>query len=104
MGDQSEVAVAPVEAFAPPCRVAVFTEIPTEDRSGYGETNARMEELVKDVPGYLGVHGPGKEPWEVYVVKADADTLGRSADSQGAPDGCCATRATEPASPSACCG
>jgi catechol 2,3-dioxygenase-like lactoylglutathione lyase family enzyme len=32
------------------------------------------------------VHGPGKEPWEVYVVKADADTLGKSAD--GAPDAC----------------
>lgn len=26
------------------------------------------------------VHGPGQEPWEVYVVKADADTLGKSAD------------------------
>ncbi|NUW43817.1 ArsI/CadI family heavy metal resistance metalloenzyme [Nonomuraea rhodomycinica] len=25
------------------------------------------------------VRGPGAEPWEVYVVKADADTLGRSA-------------------------
>ncbi|MFJ4713042.1 ArsI/CadI family heavy metal resistance metalloenzyme [Streptomyces sp. NPDC088785] len=25
------------------------------------------------------VHGPGREPWEVYVVKADADTLGPSA-------------------------
>ncbi|MEU5119186.1 ArsI/CadI family heavy metal resistance metalloenzyme [Streptomyces asoensis] len=35
------------------------------------------------------VHGPGKEPWEVYVVKADADTLGKSADS--APDACCGT-------------
>ncbi|MFD7228719.1 ArsI/CadI family heavy metal resistance metalloenzyme [Streptomyces sp. NPDC059881] len=26
------------------------------------------------------VHGPGQEPWEVYVVKADADTLGKSAE------------------------
>jgi catechol 2,3-dioxygenase-like lactoylglutathione lyase family enzyme len=26
------------------------------------------------------VHGPGDEPWEVYVVKADADTLGKSQD------------------------
>ncbi|MFK4112044.1 hypothetical protein [Streptomyces sp. NPDC002176] len=26
------------------------------------------------------VHGPGGEPWEVYVVKADAGTLGKSAD------------------------
>ncbi|MET9293366.1 ArsI/CadI family heavy metal resistance metalloenzyme [Streptomyces sp. NPDC003077] len=34
------------------------------------------------------VTGPGKEPWEVYVVKADADTsLGTSADTM--PKGCC---------------
>jgi catechol 2,3-dioxygenase-like lactoylglutathione lyase family enzyme len=25
------------------------------------------------------VHGPGREPWEVYVVKADADVLSPSA-------------------------
>lgn len=24
------------------------------------------------------VHGPGKEPWEVYVVKAEADQMGKS--------------------------
>ncbi|QCW79034.1 glyoxalase/bleomycin resistance/dioxygenase family protein [Streptomyces sp. S6] len=34
------------------------------------------------------VHGPGKEPWEVYVVKADADQLGKSAALGG--DACCA--------------
>ncbi|GHE26150.1 glyoxalase [Streptosporangium violaceochromogenes] len=27
------------------------------------------------------VRGPGAEPWEVYVVKADADTLGKPAAS-----------------------
>ncbi|WP_406099845.1 ArsI/CadI family heavy metal resistance metalloenzyme [Streptomyces sp. NBC_01013] len=37
------------------------------------------------------VTGPGKEPWEVYVVKAGADTLGKSAE--GAPDACCGTTA-----------
>ncbi|MFF0751975.1 ArsI/CadI family heavy metal resistance metalloenzyme [Streptomyces sp. NPDC004267] len=37
------------------------------------------------------VTGPGKEPWEVYVVKADADTLGKSAE--GALDACCGTTA-----------
>lgn len=46
------------------------------------------------------VHGPGREPWEVYVVKADADTLGVSAnapaDGPGAPAAapsvaCCAS-------------
>ncbi|WP_329576038.1 VOC family protein [Kitasatospora sp. NBC_01250] len=34
------------------------------------------------------VTGPGREPWEVYVVKADADTLGKSAV---APDAECDT-------------
>ncbi|AGJ52877.1 VOC family protein [[Kitasatospora] papulosa] len=34
------------------------------------------------------VHGPGKEPWEVYVVKADADQLGKSVALGG--DTCCA--------------
>jgi catechol 2,3-dioxygenase-like lactoylglutathione lyase family enzyme len=31
------------------------------------------------------VHGPGDEPWEVYVVKGDADTLGKADEST-----CCA--------------
>ena len=48
------------------------------------------------------VHGPGREPWEVYVVKADADTLSRSQDSA-----CClpTTEHGVPAAPaaSACC-
>lgn len=39
------------------------------------------------------VHGPGKEPWEVYVVKADADTLGKSADPSAATNGDGAARA-----------
>ncbi len=39
------------------------------------------------------VHGPGREPWEVYVVKADADTLGVSA-----------TQAPEQAKTATACG
>ncbi|MFB7025220.1 MULTISPECIES: ArsI/CadI family heavy metal resistance metalloenzyme [unclassified Streptomyces] len=31
--------------------------------------------------------GPGREPWEIYVVKADADTL---AKDTGAASACCA--------------
>ncbi|MFG3247394.1 ArsI/CadI family heavy metal resistance metalloenzyme [Streptomyces sp. NPDC048187] len=52
------------------------------------------------------VHGPGKEPWEVYVVKADADTLGKSAALQATGDGCCASRpAVEAPSAAGCaCG
>ncbi|MGW3008032.1 ArsI/CadI family heavy metal resistance metalloenzyme [Streptomyces sp. NPDC001219] len=53
------------------------------------------------------VHGPGREPWEVYVVKADTDTLGKSADPDAATtgDACCAGRPTEEAPAAACaCG
>jgi catechol 2,3-dioxygenase-like lactoylglutathione lyase family enzyme len=40
------------------------------------------------------VHGPGREPWEVYVVKADAESLARQQGST-----CCA----DPAAASRCC-
>jgi catechol 2,3-dioxygenase-like lactoylglutathione lyase family enzyme len=33
-------------------------------------------------------HGPGKEPWEVYVVKADADSLAKETCDTGST--CCA--------------
>jgi catechol 2,3-dioxygenase-like lactoylglutathione lyase family enzyme len=36
------------------------------------------------------VHGPGNEPWEVYVVKGDADQLDKQADSA-----CCCGEASE---------
>lgn len=36
------------------------------------------------------VHGPGREPWEIYTVKADSPTYGESATSPGTT--CCATR------------
>lgn len=51
------------------------------------------------------VHGPGREPWEVYVVKADADTLTKQQGST-----CCAgptlttdSEAREPAAAGGCC-
>ncbi|WP_264927273.1 ArsI/CadI family heavy metal resistance metalloenzyme [Streptomyces sp. A012304] len=43
------------------------------------------------------VHGPGREPWEVYVVKADADALTKRQGSA-----CCAAPA-DPAAASSCC-
>lgn len=55
MSDHSEAAVAPVEAHEPPYYVAVFTTVRTQEQDGYVETNARMEDLVKDIPGYLGM-------------------------------------------------
>ncbi|MET9715282.1 ArsI/CadI family heavy metal resistance metalloenzyme [Streptomyces rochei] len=42
------------------------------------------------------VHGPGQEPWEVYVVKADADTLTKQNAAADAD-------AKEPADAAGCC-
>ncbi|MFD9033530.1 ArsI/CadI family heavy metal resistance metalloenzyme [Streptomyces sp. NPDC059567] len=47
------------------------------------------------------VTGPGKEPWEVYVVKGDADTLGKSTETT--PDACCAPDAQNPAPTATAC-
>jgi heme-degrading monooxygenase HmoA len=52
MSNSSEV---PVAAYEPPYYVAVFTTVRTQEQTGYSETNARMEDLVKDVPGFLGM-------------------------------------------------
>ncbi|MFE5331270.1 ArsI/CadI family heavy metal resistance metalloenzyme [Embleya sp. NPDC056575] len=51
------------------------------------------------------VHGPGKEPWEVYVVKADSDRMGKNPALPGA-DACCAAESeADPAPAEACvCG
>ncbi|MFJ9805595.1 ArsI/CadI family heavy metal resistance metalloenzyme [Streptomyces wuyuanensis] len=43
------------------------------------------------------VHGPGREPWEVYVVKADAGTLTKQQDSACcSPPAAARTGAAEP--------
>ncbi len=37
------------------------------------------------------VTGPGKEPWEVYVVKGDADNFGKEGTDSADADVCCGT-------------
>ncbi|OAH15028.1 antibiotic biosynthesis monooxygenase family protein [Streptomyces jeddahensis] len=46
---------APQPAFEVPYYAVVFTSVRTEGDGGYGETAGRLEELVKDVPGFLGM-------------------------------------------------
>jgi catechol 2,3-dioxygenase-like lactoylglutathione lyase family enzyme len=48
------------------------------------------------------VTGPGAEPWEVYVVKADSDILDKPADSACCVPGADSAGATQPAA-TACC-
>lgn len=49
------------------------------------------------------VHGPGKEPWEVYVVKGDADQMGQSA-AANADDACCTGQPASESAAGCVCG
>ncbi len=46
---------------APPYYAVIFTSIRTEGDNGYGETAAKMEELAKQQPGYLGIESARNE-------------------------------------------
>ncbi|MFF0725160.1 ArsI/CadI family heavy metal resistance metalloenzyme [Streptomyces sp. NPDC004134] len=53
------------------------------------------------------VHGPGREPWEVYVVKGDAERLAKDAGSGsgvGPDSGCDAGPDTGSRGAGSCCG
>lgn len=82
MSDHPQAPVAPVEAFEPPYYVAVFSTVRTEEQTGYRETDARMEDLVKEIPGYLGMdhaQTPGGLGITVgYFRDADALTAWRT--------------------------
>src|SRR5438309_538967 len=43
------------ETPEPPYFAVIFTSLRTEGDAGYGEMSARMEELARGQPGYLGI-------------------------------------------------
>ncbi|MCT9932645.1 VOC family protein [Planotetraspora sp. A-T 1434] len=49
------------------------------------------------------VHGPGSEPWEVYVVKADAGKLTKETDSVCCAPGESADDTVTPVTAKSCC-
>ncbi|MFD5842359.1 hypothetical protein [Streptomyces chartreusis] len=49
------------------------------------------------------VHGPGQEPWEVYVVKADANSLAKQQGSTCCTPDSADTDAKEPVTAGGCC-
>ncbi|MFF2849894.1 antibiotic biosynthesis monooxygenase family protein [Streptomyces sp. NPDC058001] len=51
----SDHPVAPVAPHEPPYYAVVFTSVRTDGDNGYGETADRMEELVQEIPGFLGM-------------------------------------------------
>lgn len=58
------------------------------DESGLATTEESDTTCCYALQDKVWVHGPGKEPWEVYVVKADADSLTRQEGSD-----CCSPSA-----------
>ena len=50
-----------------PYYAVIFTATPSTDTSGYPEALGRMLELVKTMPGFLGVEAVGEESGEIVV-------------------------------------
>ncbi|MEV6442844.1 ArsI/CadI family heavy metal resistance metalloenzyme [Amycolatopsis sp. NPDC051716] len=76
-------------------------------------TGEGLETLTEDdttccyaVQDKVWVHGPGKEPWEVYTVKADSTTYGTDSAALVTPATCCTPDAETGATakPEGCCG
>ncbi|MEU3693669.1 antibiotic biosynthesis monooxygenase family protein [Streptomyces narbonensis] len=43
-----------VAGIEPPYYTALFTSVRPDAPEGYAETSSRMQEIVKDIPGFLG--------------------------------------------------
>ncbi|OEJ23429.1 glyoxalase [Streptomyces agglomeratus] len=73
-------------------------------QEGLATTEEHDTSCCYAVQDKVWVHGPGREPWEVYVVKADADALTKQNNST-----CCTTPAgaetdeLEPVTAGGCC-
>lgn len=75
-------------------------------------TGEGLETLTEDdttccyaVQDKVWVHGPGKEPWEVYTVKSDSATYGTHSAALVTPATCCTPDAETGATakPEGCC-
>ncbi|CAM5598291.1 ArsI/CadI family heavy metal resistance metalloenzyme [Streptomyces hirsutus] len=71
-------------------------------QAGLATTEEKNTACCYAVQDKVWVRGPGQEPWEVYVVKADADTLVKQPGST-----CCtpagATRSGQQPDSASCC-
>jgi catechol 2,3-dioxygenase-like lactoylglutathione lyase family enzyme len=75
-------------------------------------TGEGLETLTEDdttccyaVQDKVWVHGPGKEPWEVYTVKGDSAAYGGDSAASVTPASCCTPDAetATTAKPEGCC-
>lgn len=56
-----------LEGLEAPYYAVIFTAVPSEDTREYGETVARLLELVADQPGFLGVEAANEASGEIVV-------------------------------------
>lgn len=84
-----------VEVFSTADVIAATTRLTDAGLVTLTEDNTECCYALQDK---VWVRGPGNEPWEVYVVKADADTLTKQADST-----CCDTDTLAGAAKATCC-
>jgi catechol 2,3-dioxygenase-like lactoylglutathione lyase family enzyme len=82
-----------VEVFSSDDVTAATTRLTDAGLVTLSEDNTECCYALQDK---VWVRGPGNEPWEVYVVKADADTLAKQAGST-----CCTTAASRDGGPDA---
>ncbi|MFD6620249.1 antibiotic biosynthesis monooxygenase family protein [Streptomyces albidoflavus] len=95
MSDHVVGEARPLPAFELPYYVVVFSSVRRPGDQGYGETAERLDEMVRDVPGYLGhesARTPGGlgitvsyfsdvaaiEEWRAVGEHRDAQKLGRA--------------------------
>ncbi|MEB3959567.1 antibiotic biosynthesis monooxygenase [Streptomyces kunmingensis] len=80
MSDHVEVSAGqPLPAFELPYYVVVFSSVRTPGDLGYGETAERMDELVREIPGYLG-HESARTPGGLGITVSyfrDVDAIER---------------------------
>lgn len=58
-----------VAGLEPPYYTAVFTSVRPEDPEGYAETASRMQEIVRDIPGFLGYES-ARTPGSIGITVA----------------------------------
>ncbi|MFB7515752.1 antibiotic biosynthesis monooxygenase family protein [Streptomyces sp. NPDC056144] len=66
-----------VAGLEPPYYTAVFTSLRPDAPEGYAETSARMQERVKEIPGFLGYEA-ARTPGGISITVAyfrDLDAL-----------------------------
>ncbi|MFB7586682.1 antibiotic biosynthesis monooxygenase family protein [Streptomyces sp. NPDC056169] len=66
-----------VAGLEPPYYTAVFTSVRPEAPEGYAETSTRMQDIVKDIPGFLGYES-ARTPGGIGITVAyfrDLDSL-----------------------------